>query len=111
MVRGMLAFRIVRQFCNRNLMFSLCLGLQQLSPKLVLAVILICCGIGLSSYGAVDYEVIGLVLVLGASIIGTLRWVLTQFLLKQMKDDHKYRYVVHFISISDSTIYILEPYR
>ncbi|KAF0702950.1 hypothetical protein AaE_015620, partial [Aphanomyces astaci] len=78
-------FTIVKSGGNVwNLLFSIALGLQHLSPSLFIVVLVICVGIGLASYGTIHFVVIGFVLVLSASILGTLRWVLTQFLMQQM---------------------------
>ncbi|RHY36120.1 hypothetical protein DYB30_010910 [Aphanomyces astaci] len=78
-------FTIVKSGGNVwNLLFSIALGLQHLSPSLFIVVVVICVGIGLASYGTIHFVVIGFVLVLSASILGTLRWVLTQFLMQQM---------------------------
>lgn len=53
----------------------------------------------LASYGSSQFVWRGFVLVLAASVIGTLRWVLTQSLLKAMDDgSHKILAVVYYIS-------------
>lgn len=54
----------------------------------------------LASYGSAQFVWRGFFLVLAASVIGTLRWVLTQSLLQTMDDDgsHKILAVVYYIS-------------
>ncbi|KAF0689098.1 Aste57867_19370 [Aphanomyces stellatus] len=80
-------FTIVKSGGNMwNLLFSIGLGLQQASPALLAVVVIICTGIGLASYGTLDFVLFGFVLVLSASILGTLRWVLTQYLMQRMGD-------------------------
>uniref|UniRef100_M4BW73 Sugar phosphate transporter domain-containing protein n=1 Tax=Hyaloperonospora arabidopsidis (strain Emoy2) TaxID=559515 RepID=M4BW73_HYAAE len=69
-----------------NLLFSICLGHQRPSWSLFGVIVLISSGIGLASYGSAHFVLYGFLLVLAASVIGTLRWVLTQSLLQAMED-------------------------
>lgn len=87
-------------YCDtRNLLFSICLGHQRPSYSLFLVILLISSGIALASYGSTQFVVHGFVLVLAASVIGTLRWVLTQSLLKDMdKSANRILAVVYYIS-------------
>ncbi|TYZ65828.1 hypothetical protein PybrP1_001555 [[Pythium] brassicae (nom. inval.)] len=70
-----------------NLLFSVCLGHQRPSVALFGVILLISSGIALASYGAAQFVWRGFALVLAASVIGTLRWVLTQSLLAAMAND------------------------
>ncbi|KAF1317841.1 Drug/metabolite transporter, partial [Globisporangium splendens] len=82
-----------------NLLFSICLGHQRASYSLVVVILLISSGIGLASYGSTQFVIHGFLLVLAASIIGTLRWVLTQSLLKEMDESsNRILAVVYYIS-------------
>ncbi|KAL4147084.1 hypothetical protein PRNP1_010840 [Phytophthora ramorum] len=86
-----------------NLLFSICLGHQRPSWPLVVVILLISSGIGLASYGSAHFVLYGFVLVLAASVIGTLRWVLTQSMLQAMEDCHgaprnKVLAVVYYVS-------------
>ncbi|KAG7394112.1 hypothetical protein PHYBOEH_005667 [Phytophthora boehmeriae] len=72
-----------------NLLFSICLGHQRPSWPLFTVIVLISSGIGLASYGSAQFVLYGFLLVLSASIIGTLRWVLTQSLLQTMEDSNR----------------------
>ncbi|OQS07209.1 Drug/Metabolite Transporter (DMT) Superfamily [Thraustotheca clavata] len=93
-------FTIVKSGGNVwNLLFSILLGLQKPSWKLVGVVLFICTGIGMASYGTVNFVLIGFIFVLTASILGTLRWVLTQFLMKNMDATSNHTLaVVYYIS-------------
>lgn len=83
----------------RNLLFSICLGHQRPSYSLFVVILLISSGIALASYGSTQFVLYGFVLVLAASIIGTLRWVLTQSLLKEMDESaNRILAVVYYIS-------------
>ncbi|ETW05584.1 hypothetical protein H310_03328 [Aphanomyces invadans] len=96
-------FTIVKSGGNVwNLVFSIFLGLQRLSPSLLFVVIVISAGIGLASYGVVHFVMIGFVLVLSASILGTLRWVLTQFFMHQLNTrcDKSLTVVYHIAPVS-----------
>ncbi|KAF0724667.1 hypothetical protein Ae201684_016730 [Aphanomyces euteiches] len=78
-------FTIVKSGGNVwNLLFSILLGLQKPTVPLLVVVVVICFGIGLASYGTIHFVLFGFLLVLFASILGTLRWVLTQFLMHRM---------------------------
>lgn len=80
-------------------MFSICLGHQRPSYSLFVVILLISSGIALASYGSTQFVLHGFVLVLAASIIGTLRWVLTQSLLKEMDESaNRILAVVYYIS-------------
>lgn len=86
-----------------NLLFSICLGHQRPSWRLFTVIVLISSGIGLASYGSAQFVFYGFVLVLSASVIGTLRWVLTQSLLQAMEDSNtapknKVLAVVYYVS-------------
>ncbi|KAK1937885.1 Solute carrier family 35 member C2 [Phytophthora citrophthora] len=86
-----------------NLLFSICLGHQRPSWPLFGVIVLISSGIGLASYGSAQFVFYGFVLVLAASVIGTLRWVLTQSLLQAMEDSNaaprnKVLAVVYYVS-------------
>ncbi|GMF52373.1 unnamed protein product [Phytophthora fragariaefolia] len=86
-----------------NLLFSICLGHQRPSWPLFGVIVLISSGIGLASYGSAQFVLYGFVLVLAASVIGTLRWVLTQSLLQAMEDSNgppqnKVLAVVYYVS-------------
>ncbi|CAI5741248.1 unnamed protein product [Peronospora farinosa] len=86
-----------------NLLFSISLGHQRPSWPLVAVIVLISSGIGLASYGSAHFVLHGFVLVLAASVIGTLRWVLTQSLLQSMEDNYgaprnKVLAVVYYVS-------------
>ncbi|KAG7379506.1 hypothetical protein PHYPSEUDO_008516 [Phytophthora pseudosyringae] len=86
-----------------NLLFSICLGHQRPSWPLFGVIVLISSGIGLASYGSAHFVLYGFVLVLAASVIGTLRWVLTQSLLQAMEDSNgaprnKVLAVVYYVS-------------
>lgn len=86
-----------------NLLFSICLGHQRPSWSLFVVIVLISSGIGLASYGSAHFVLYGFVLVLAASVIGTLRWVLTQSLLQAMEDSNgpprnKVLAVVYYVS-------------
>lgn len=85
---------------DRNLLFSILLGHQRASPPLFVVILLISSGLMLASYGSAQFVWRGFLLVLCASVIGTLRWVLTQSLLQSMDDDgsHKILAVVYYIS-------------
>lgn len=86
-------------YTRRNLIFSVCLGHQRPSYALAVVIVLISSGLMLASYGSTQFVVHGFVLVLAASVIGTLRWVLTQSLLKAMDDStHRILAVVYYIS-------------
>lgn len=62
-------------------------------------ILLISSGIALASYGSTQFVFHGFLLVLAASIIGTLRWVLTQSLLKEMDESsNRILAVVYYIS-------------
>ena len=65
--------------------------------SLVLVVLVICTGIGLACYGSVQFVWIGFVLVLVASILGTLRWVLTQYVMSLLEPtQNKYAHIYLF---------------
>ncbi|GMF33470.1 unnamed protein product [Phytophthora lilii] len=86
-----------------NLLFSICLGHQRPSWPLFVVILLISSGIGLASYGSAQFVLYGFVLVLGASVIGTLRWVLTQSMLQAMEESsgaprNKVLAVVYYVS-------------
>ncbi|ETI53598.1 hypothetical protein F442_03489 [Phytophthora nicotianae P10297] len=86
-----------------NLLFSICLGHQRPSWPLFGVIVLISSGIGLASYGSAQFVFYGFILVLAASVIGTLRWVLTQSLLQAMEDStgaprNKVLAVVYYVS-------------
>ncbi|GLE00878.1 hypothetical protein PINS_up009675 [Pythium insidiosum] len=82
-----------------NLLFSILLGHQRPSYALFTVILLISSGISLASYGSTQFVLHGFVLVLCASIIGTLRWVLTQSLLKAMDESsNRILAVVYYIS-------------
>ncbi|KAJ0393269.1 hypothetical protein P43SY_001088 [Pythium insidiosum] len=82
-----------------NLLFSILLGHQRPSYSLFTVILLISSGISLASYGSTQFVWHGFVLVLCASIIGTLRWVLTQSLLKAMDESsNRILAVVYYIS-------------
>ncbi|KAG6622850.1 Drug/Metabolite Transporter (DMT) Superfamily [Phytophthora cinnamomi] len=86
-----------------NLLFSICLGHQRPSWPLFGVIVFISSGIGLASYGSAHFVLHGFVLVLAASVIGTLRWVLTQSLLQAMEDSNgppqnKVLAVVYYVS-------------
>lgn len=86
-----------------NLLFSICLGHQRPSWHLFGVIVLISSGIGLASYGSAHFVLDGFLLVLAASVIGTLRWVLTQSLLQAMESTHgaprnKVLAVVYYVS-------------
>ncbi|CAI5714818.1 unnamed protein product [Peronospora destructor] len=86
-----------------NLLFSIYLGHQRPSWPLVAVIVLISSGIALASYGSAHFVLDGFVLVLAASVIGTLRWVLTQSLLQSMEDKYgaprnKVLAVVYYVS-------------
>jgi solute carrier family 35 protein C2 len=83
-----------------NLLFSILLGHQRASPPLFVVILLISSGLMLASYGSAQFVWRGFLLVLAASIIGTLRWVLTQSLLQTMDDDGSLKIlaVVYYIS-------------
>ncbi|UIZ22161.1 hypothetical protein KXD40_005161 [Peronospora effusa] len=86
-----------------NLLFSIFLGHQRPSWPLVAVIVLISSGIGLASYGSAHFVLHGFVLVLAASVVGTLRWVLTQSLLQSMEDNYgaprnKVLAVVYYVS-------------
>ncbi|RLN14723.1 hypothetical protein BBJ28_00015664 [Nothophytophthora sp. Chile5] len=88
-----------------NLLFSVCLGHQRPSWPLFAVIALISSGIALASYGSAQFVLRGFLLVLAASVIGTLRWVLTQSLLQAMDDGgssnrhrNKILAVVYYIS-------------
>lgn len=82
-----------------NLLFSIWLGHQRGSLALASVILLISSGIALASYGSTQFVVHGFLLVLAASIIGTLRWVLTQSLLKVMDESsNRILAVVYYIS-------------
>ncbi|TMW62096.1 hypothetical protein Poli38472_009589 [Pythium oligandrum] len=82
-----------------NLLFSICLGHQRPSYALFTVILLISSGIALASYGSTQFVLHGFLLVLSASIIGTLRWVLTQSLLKEMDESsNRILGVVYYIS-------------
>ncbi|OQR81075.1 Drug/Metabolite Transporter (DMT) Superfamily [Achlya hypogyna] len=93
-------FTIVKSGGNVwNLLFSILLGLQQPSWALCGVVVFICTGIGMASYGTINFVLVGFLLVLSASILGTLRWVLTQFFMKRMEgSSHHTLAVVYYIS-------------
>lgn len=62
-------------------------------------ILLISSGIALASFGSTQFVWHGFVLVLAASVIGTLRWVLTQSLLQEMDDSaNRILAVVYYIS-------------
>ncbi|CAH0519480.1 unnamed protein product [Peronospora belbahrii] len=86
-----------------NLVFSICMGHQRPSWSLVGVIVLISSGIGLASYGSAHFVLSGFLLVLTASVMGTLRWVLTQSLLQSMEDKNgaiknKVLAVVYYVS-------------
>ena len=98
-------YTIVKSGGNvRNLLFSICLGHQRPSWSLFGVIVLISSGIGLASYGSAHFVLYGFLLVLAASVIGTLRWVLTQSLLQSMEDStigasgNKVLAVVYYVS-------------
>ena len=70
-----------------NLLFSILLKLQTPSWTLVSIVMLISSGIALGSYGSTSFTWIGVTMVLCASILGTMRWVITQFLLQKLPEN------------------------
>ncbi|CEG42426.1 tpt-domain-containing protein [Plasmopara halstedii] len=86
-----------------NLLFSILLGHQRPSWHLFGVILLISSGIGLASYGSAHFVLNGFLLVLAASVIGTLRWVLTQSMLQAMETTHgassnKVLAVVYYVS-------------
>ncbi|DAZ98664.1 TPA: hypothetical protein N0F65_008790 [Lagenidium giganteum] len=82
-----------------NLLFSIWLGHQRASFALFSVIILISSGIALASYGSTQFVMQGFLLVIAASIIGTLRWVLTQSLLAEMEESsNRILAVVYYIS-------------
>ncbi|CAI5742496.1 unnamed protein product [Hyaloperonospora brassicae] len=87
-----------------NLLFSIYLGHQRPSWSLFGVIVLISSGIGLASYGSAHFVLYGFLLVLATSVIGTLRWVLTQSLLQSMEDStigasgNKVLAVVYYVS-------------
>ncbi|EQC30777.1 hypothetical protein SDRG_11538 [Saprolegnia diclina VS20] len=93
-------FTIVKSGGNVwNLLFSILLKLQEPSWALCGVVCFICTGIGMASYGTINFVLIGFLCVLLASILGTLRWVLTQFFMKRMTaSSHHTLAVVYYIS-------------
>lgn len=93
-------YTIVKSSANVwNLIFSICLGHQRPSYALVVVTMLISSGIALASYGSTQFVLHGFLLVLAASMLGTLRWVLTQSLLSQMEESsNRILAVVYYIS-------------
>jgi solute carrier family 35 protein C2 len=83
-----------------NLLFSICLGHQRPSFRLFTVIVLISSGIALASYGSIQsFNYYGFFLVVLASMIGTLKWVLMQSLLKEMEQgSHRILAVVYYIS-------------
>lgn len=89
-------------------MFSIALHLQEPSCRIFLIIFLISLGIALASYGSVQFVLEGFLLALTASIVGTLRWVLTQYVLKQTTET-KNRALLIVYEISPASALTLLP--
>lgn len=60
-------------------------GLEVPTPKLVLSVVVIAGGVAVASYGAVDYNVQGVVIIVLSFVADAIRLIMTQMLLQEHK--------------------------